>query len=59
MENIVFSQHALDQMVKRGATRIEIEATIREGEMTTAKKGRLVFGRISPSDQSGKANIMI
>jgi len=48
MENIIFSQHALDQMIKRGATKKEVEATIRDGEMTPAKKGRLAFRKNFP-----------
>jgi hypothetical protein len=40
---IVYSQHALDQMLKREVTKTEIEITIREGEMVPAKKGRLAF----------------
>jgi len=56
MENIVFSKHALDQMIKRGATRTEVEATIREGEVTPAKKGRLAFRKNFPfgSEWKGK-----
>jgi len=56
MEDIVFSQHALDQMVKRGTNRMEIAATIREGEMTPAKKGRLTFRKNFPfgSEWKGK-----
>jgi hypothetical protein len=56
MENIVFSRHAQDQMVKRGATRTEVEATIREGEMTLAKKGRLASRKNFPfgSEWKGK-----
>ena len=56
MEDIVFSQHALDQMVKRGTNRMEIAATIRAGEMTPAKKGRLAFRKNFPfgSEWKGK-----
>ena len=56
MENIVFSQHALDQMVKRGATRMEVETAIREGEVTPVKKGRMAFRKNFPfrSEWKGK-----
>jgi hypothetical protein len=56
MENIVFSQHALDQMIKRGATRTEVEVTVCEGEMIPAKKGRLAFRKNFPfgSEWKGK-----
>ena len=40
MKKIVFSQHALEQMPDRGATREEVEITIREGEITAAKTGK-------------------
>jgi len=40
---IEFSQHALDNMADRGASREEVELTIRTGECLPAKKGRLSF----------------
>ena len=40
---IVYSQHALDQMINREVSQEEVETTIREGEMAPAKKGRLAF----------------
>lgn len=43
MKEITFSQHALDQMVKRGVDISEVEATIKYGEMVPAKEGRLAF----------------
>ncbi|MGB9613196.1 MAG: DUF4258 domain-containing protein [Candidatus Margulisiibacteriota bacterium] len=43
MKEIEFSQHALDQLQDRGATKEEVIKTIREGEQVPAKKGRLAF----------------
>lgn len=44
MEKVIeFSQHALDNMADRGASREEVELTIRTGECLPAKKGRLSF----------------
>lgn len=40
---IKFSQHALDNMSDRDASREEVELAIRTGESATAKKGRLSF----------------
>lgn len=40
---IKFSQHALDNMTDRGASREEVETAIRTGECIPAKKGRLSF----------------
>ncbi|MFN3479952.1 MAG: DUF4258 domain-containing protein [Thermodesulfovibrionales bacterium] len=40
---IKFSQHALDNMADRGASREEVELTVRTGECFPAKKGRLSF----------------
>lgn len=40
---IKFSQHALDNMADRRASREEVELTIRTGECFPAKKGRLSF----------------
>ncbi|MEW6570599.1 MAG: DUF4258 domain-containing protein [Nitrospirota bacterium] len=40
---IKFSHHALDNMFDRGATKDEVEMTIRTGECFPAKKGRLSF----------------
>jgi hypothetical protein len=56
MKPIVFSRHALDRMLRRGVTRAEVEATIREGEIAPAKKGRLAFRKNFPfeSDWKGK-----
>lgn len=42
-KEIVFSQHALDQLQDRGVGREEIIQTIRDGEVQIAKKGRLSF----------------
>ena len=44
MEKVIeFSQHALDNMADRGASKEEVELTIRTGECLPAKKGRLSF----------------
>ena len=40
---IEFSQHALDNMMDRGALKEEVELTIRTGESLPAKKGRISF----------------
>ena len=40
---IKFSQHALDNMTDRGASREEVELAIRTGECFPAKKDRLSF----------------
>jgi len=40
---IIFSQHALDNMVDRGASKEEVELAIRTGECFPGKKGRLSF----------------
>ena len=51
MKSFLFSQHALDQMPDRGATREEVEAAIRTGELTPAKGKRLSFRRNFPFNQ--------
>lgn len=49
---INFSQHALDNMDDRGASKEEVELTIRTGESFPAKKGRLSFRKnFSYNDQ--------
>ena len=40
---IKISQHALDNMVDRGASKEEVELAIKAGESFPAKKGRLSF----------------
>jgi hypothetical protein len=42
-KTIKFSQHALDNMADRGASKEEVELAIRTGECFPAKKGRLSF----------------
>ena len=42
-KHIKFSQHALDNMADRGASKEEVELAIRAGECVPAKKGRLSF----------------
>lgn len=43
MRQIKYSDHALEQMAERGATKEEIEEAIANGERTPAKKGRLAY----------------
>jgi hypothetical protein len=43
MKDIKFSQHALDNMNDRGASKEEVELAIKEGERLPAKKGRLAY----------------
>ncbi|MBU0700050.1 MAG: DUF4258 domain-containing protein [Actinobacteria bacterium] len=40
---IKFSQHAIDNIIYRGASNEEVELAIRTGEYLSAKKGRLSF----------------
>ena len=40
---VQFSQHALDRMADRGATRQEVEVAIENGERSPAMQGRLNF----------------
>lgn len=42
-KDIKFSQHAMDNMNDRGATKGEVELAVREGEHLPAKKGRLAY----------------
>jgi hypothetical protein len=43
VKRIEFSRHALDQLTDRGASRTEVEETIRTGEPIPAKKGRRAY----------------
>jgi len=43
MKTIVFSQHALDQLRNRGASKEEAKSAIDSGEDVPAKKGRRAF----------------
>jgi hypothetical protein len=43
MKQVVFTEHALDQLNDRGATKAEVEASIGSGEKIQAKKGRMAF----------------
>jgi hypothetical protein len=40
---ILFSQHAIDQMINREVLQEEVETAIYEGELVPAKKGRIAF----------------
>ncbi len=54
MKPILFSQHALDQMPDRGATRDEVEAAIRTGELAPAKGKRLSYRKNFPFSKEWK-----
>jgi len=56
MKTIVFSQHALEQMPGRGATREEVEAAIHGGERGPAKEGRIAFRKNFPFQQDWKGH---
>ena len=43
MKHIIFSEHAIKQMVERGASREEVIQTIRNGERIPAKHGRIAY----------------
>ena len=43
MKPIIYSQHAIEQMLNREVSKEEVETTIIEGEVAPAKKGRLSF----------------
>ena len=43
MKEIVFSQHALDQLKDRGASQEEVKLAIKDGEESPANKGRRAF----------------
>jgi hypothetical protein len=40
---IVFSEHALERMKERGASRQEVRTAVREGESSDARHGRTEF----------------
>jgi hypothetical protein len=54
MKAIYFSQHALDQMPDRGATRDEVEAAIRTGELSPAKSKRTSYRKNFPFNKEWK-----
>ena len=56
MKSIVFSQHALNQMPDRGASREEVEITIRDGERTAVKEGRSAFRKNFPFQREWKGH---
>ncbi|NIO71186.1 MAG: DUF4258 domain-containing protein [Anaerolineae bacterium] len=57
MKTVRFSQHALDQMRLRGATREEVRETVQTAPWQPAKRGKyqarktFAFGRPSPINQ--------
>ena len=54
MKDIKFSQHALDNMNDRGASKEEVELAIKEGERLPAKKGRLAYRKNFSHDGTWK-----
>lgn len=54
-KEIVFSQHALDQLKDRGTTREEVTQTIWDGEMQIAKKERISFKKNFPFEKVWKS----
>ncbi len=54
MKPIVFSQHAKDQLLDRGASEMEVEKAIREGERVPAKSGRVAFRKNFDFDSNWK-----
>jgi len=43
MKGIIFPEHAIKQMVERGASKEEVIQTIRNGERLPAKRGRIAY----------------
>lgn len=43
MKHIIFSEHAIKQMIERGASKEDIIQTIRAGEKLPAKHGRIAY----------------
>ncbi len=58
MKEIVFSQHALDQLIDRGASQEEVQLAIQEGEESPAKKAVEHLEKIFTLALNGKINIM-
>lgn len=54
MKPVLFSQHALDQMPDRGATRDEVEVAIRIGERAPARGKRISLRKNFSFDQEWK-----
>jgi len=54
MPNVVFSQHALDQLKDRGTSEDEVKKAILEGEKTPAREGRLAFRKNFPFNTKWK-----
>lgn len=48
MKCVVFSQHAMEHLADRGATEEEAVETLRHGESTQAKRGRLSYRKNFP-----------
>jgi hypothetical protein len=55
---IEFSPHVREKMRDRGASEGEVEAAIRMGNPEPARKGRILFGRTSPSTATGEGSFM-
>ena len=43
MQKIIYSDHALEQMAERGASKHEVEQAISKGERIPAKRGRHAY----------------
>lgn len=43
MEHVIFSHHAKQQMIERGASKEEVIEAIRDGETTVVKHGRIGY----------------
>lgn len=48
---VVFSSHAREKLLDRGASESEVEAAIRSGSSEPARKGRLMFRKNSAYDK--------
>jgi hypothetical protein len=47
-KSIIFSPHAREKMLDRGAAESEVEATIRKSAPEPARKGRMIFRKNFP-----------
>ena len=54
IKSIVFSRHALEQIVDRGASEHEVRKAVIEGEEVPAKRGRRAFRKNFPFNSQWK-----
>ena len=54
---IEISDHALGQMVERGVARDEVLAAIAEGDIETARRGRLLYRKNFPFNRAWKGRV--